>query len=127
MFATLAGSNTERSQHEEMFQRLCGIAIERGVAPGDTHLRIVSDQASLEKWSLALRGPADGQARFFLSVTAPKVLSLSPLPVMKTLSGPLFSVVVMPTFFGVWDEENFTEINDKDRVANTFEEFLDRL
>lgn len=127
MFATLIGTSTGLPEHKVIFDSLCEIATGRGFLPPDTRLHIQRDQISLEGWSIEQGGPADGKADFLLAVTAPKVPSISPIPVMKTVSGPLFSVVVMDTFFGVWRGGDFSEFKDSAQVLRTFGEFLDSL
>ncbi len=97
MFATLVGTNTPSIQYRKIFERLCEIAVTRGYILGDTDLRVQRDQISLEGWSLALRGPATGNADFFLAVTAPEVPGMSPIPVQQSVSGPLFAVMVLDT------------------------------
>ena len=127
MFATLTGTDTSSAIHQAVFQRLCAAAIARGFLPPDTTLPIRPDQLPLDKWSLELRGPSDGKAAFFLAVTAPRMPGISPIPVTKTVDGPLFAVVVMPTFFGVSANRDFTEFKDLPTVADRFNAFLDSL
>jgi hypothetical protein len=127
MFATLVGANTESVKHESIFEQLCEIANTRGFRPGDATLHIQPDQMPLAGWSLLLRGPSDGKADFLLAVTAPKVPSVSPIPVRKTVSGPLFSVVVMDTFFGVWQQGDFSEFKESESVLKAFDKFLSSL
>jgi len=130
MFATLFGTNTVSTQYEAVFKRLCEIAIVGGFTPPDTSLRIQHDQTPLDAWTLTQRGPADGKADFFLAVTAPKAPSIAPIPCMKTVSGPLFAVVVMDSFFVVSREDqrgNIAEFKESASVEKSFEEFLESL
>lgn len=129
MFATLAGTNTGATEHRRLFNRLCVIATERKFVPPDTSLHVQRDQIPLDGWSLEQKGPADKEADFLLAVTAPEVPSISPIPVMKTVSGPLFSVIVMDSFFGVWREDrpDVSEFKEIAPVVRAFEEFLDAL
>jgi len=126
MFATLTGTNTQSPQCQAIFARLCDIAIAQGFEPPDTTHRVQRDQTPLEGWNLEQKGPSDGKASFFLSVTAPKGPSLSPIPIKKTIAGPLFAVMVMDSFFVVSreDRRDVSEFPDRDSVENSFEEFL---
>src|SRR5437879_6005449 len=129
-------------EHRALFETLCEVATRRGFRPPDTTLRVQRDQIPLDGWSIEQRGPGDGKADFLLAVTAPKVPSISPVPVMKTVSGPLFSVIVMDTYFGVWRERlasagsparretavgGFSEFKDSVHVLKEFEQFLESL
>lgn len=126
MFATLIGTNTVSVQYETVFKRLCEIAIARGFEPPDTKFLIQRDQIPLDGWTLEQKGPPDGNASFFLAVTAPKVPGISPIPVMKTIAGPLFAVMVMDSFFVVSreDQRDVSEFRDVASVVNSFEGFL---
>ena len=126
MFATLIGTDTESKAHLKVADELLQIAEKKGFTPGSEELRVTPDQIPINKWSLELRGPLDEKADFFLAVTAPKVPSISPIPVMKTVSGPLFSVIVNSGFFGIWQEgRDFTEAKDVENVKTEFLRFLD--
>lgn len=127
MFATLIGTNTTGRAHEPLFGSLCALAVTRGFAPPDTTLRVQPDQTSLEGWSLSMKGPSNSKADFLLAVTAPKVPSISPIPVRQTVSGPLFAVVVMSTFFGVMCGRDFTEFKESSQVLSAFEAFIGSL
>jgi hypothetical protein len=80
----------------------------------------------LTGWQIEQRGPADAEADFLLAVTAPKVPSVSPIPVRKTVSGPLFSVIVMPEFYGVYSDNvrDYSEFKETSQVKAAFETFL---
>ena len=127
MFATLVGTDRQTTKHEEIFKLLFDIAIKRGFIPPNTMLCVHSDQTPLDKWTIVLKGPADNNAKFFLAVTAPKTPSMSPLPVMKTVDGTLFSVIVMDTYFGIWRDGDFTESTTIENVIKAFEKFLDTI
>lgn len=129
MFATLLGTNRETDNHRTLCADLCQIAVRRGFAPPDRTLRVQPDQIPLDTWQIEQRGPAGAKADFLLAVTAPMVPGVSPIPVKKTVAGPLFSVVVMPAFFGVWrdDVRDFSEYTEPARVVEAFGEFLDSL
>jgi len=58
---------------------------------------------SIGSWSSA--GPLTATPSFLLAVTAPRVPSISPIPVQNTVAGPLFSVAVLRGFFGVWRDD----------------------
>jgi hypothetical protein len=126
MFATLAGTNTDSTRYKPVLERLCEIAVAHGFKLPDTKHRIRRDQLPLDGWTLELNGPHDGKAIFFLSVTAPKVPSMSPIPVMKTIDGPLFAVMVMDSFYVVSreDKRDVSEFKDNASVEKAFEEFL---
>jgi hypothetical protein len=129
MFATLVGTNTVSTQYKSVFKRLFEIALARGFEPADTTLRIQRDQTPLNGWTLEQNGPAQGKADFLLAVTAPKVPSISPIPVSKTADGPLFAVVVMDSFFVVSreDRRDVSEFKDSAQVEKSFEGFLNSL
>lgn len=129
MFATLLGTNRGTDDHRSLCVGLCQIAVARGFAPPDTTLRIQPDQIPLDGWQIEQRGPADAKANFLLAVTAPKVPSISPIPVKKTVAGPLFSVVVMQGFFGVWQDNvrEYSEFKETAKVMEAFGGFLDSL
>lgn len=126
MFATLVGTNTGSTQYESVFKRLYEIALARGFEPPNTTLRIQRDQRPLNEWTIEQKGPADGKADFLLAVTAPKVPSISPIPCMKTVDGPLFAVIVMDSFFVVSREgqRDVSEFKDSTSVEKSFGEFL---
>lgn len=127
MFATLAGTDKSASIHQPVFERLCAAAVARGFVPPDTSHRVRPNQHPLDKWQLELRGPSDGGAAFFLAVTAPRIPGIAPIPVTQTIDGPLFAVVVMPTFLGVSADRDFTEYKDTSDVVTRFNAFLDSL
>ncbi|MBI2784637.1 MAG: hypothetical protein HYX64_11355 [Gammaproteobacteria bacterium] len=129
MFATLLGTNRGTEDHRTLCASLSQLAVGKGFAPPDTTLRIRADQTPLDGWKLEQRGPADTNADFLLAVTAPKVPGISPMPVKKTVTGPLFSVVVMPDFFGVWrdDRRDYSEFKETAQVMEAFVGFLGSL
>jgi hypothetical protein len=126
MFATLTGTNTQSPQCQAIFARLCDLAIAQGFEPPDTTYPIQRDQTPLEGWNLEQKGPSGGKASFFLSVTAPKTPSLSPIPIKKTIAGPLFAVMVMDSFFVVSreDRRDVSEFPARDGVERSFKDFL---
>ncbi|MCX5814113.1 MAG: hypothetical protein NT178_16455 [Proteobacteria bacterium] len=84
-----------------IFDRLNGIAIEHGFVPPDKPMQVQPD-GPLDGWSLEQKGPIDKKADFILAVTAPRVPGISPIfPVYMTISRPLFTVIVMDSFFVV--------------------------
>jgi len=128
-FATLAGSDTPSAHHQPVFEHLVAIAVARGFVPPDASLPIVPDQVPLDGWSLELRGPSGGRAAFLLSVIA-GLPGIAPIPVRQTIDAPLFAVVVMPTFLGVFAEgvdRDFREFTDVSAVVVRFNAFLDLL
>lgn len=129
MFATLLGTNRETEEHRGLCAGLCQVAVAQGFVPPDTRLRVQPDQMPLTGWRIEQLGPSDAKADFLLSVTAPKVPSISPIPVMKTISGPLFSVVVMPNFFGVYSDSGreYSEFKEASQVKEAFDAFLHSL
>lgn len=129
MFATLVGTNTVSIQYQTVFKRLLEIAIASGFEPPDTALRVQRDQTPLDGWTIEQKGPRDGNADFLLAVTAPKVPGISPIPVMQTIDGSLFAVIVMDSFFVVSrdDQRDVSEFEDSARVEKSFEEFLKSL
>ena len=126
-FATLAGTDTPSPIHQPVFERLCAAAVARGFVPPNTALPLRPNQLALGDWSLELLGPSSGRAAFFLAVTAPRVPGISPIPVTQTVDGPMFAVVVMPTFLGVSADRDFTEFKDASAVVDRFNVFLDSL
>lgn len=129
MFATLLGTNRETEQHTSLCAALSQIAVAQGFAPPDTKLPVEQDQTPLTDWQIELLGPADGKADFLLSVTAPDIPSISPIPVKKTVSGSLFSVTVMPSFFGIYADNlrDYSELREFSEVKDAFERFLEFL
>ena len=128
MFATLVGTDTKSEAYTQIFADLLQIATNLGFFPGDLDLRVEPDQISLRGWSLELRGPRDKEADFLLAVTAPRAMSISPIPVRKTVSGPLFAVIVMGDFIGVWREgREFVETKDPEHVKTDFSQFLNTI
>lgn len=129
MFATLIGTNTGKAEHKTLFDQLCAISIERGFAPPEAAVPIQGD-GPIQGWMLEQKGPTDRKADFFLAVTAPRVPGMSPIfPVFKTISGPLFAVVVLDSAFIVSREDRRDVSEDKDAasVATSFQSFLDWL
>jgi len=125
MFATLVGTNRNTSAHTAIFRDLVQLAEQRGFVPGDKALRVVPDQIPLSGWSLEFQGPATGEADFLLASTAPRVPSIAPIPVRQTVVAPLFGVIVMEDFFGIWREgREFAEVKDIAQVKDAFSEFL---
>lgn len=126
MFATLVGTDSGNEAHRMLFDRLCAIAIERGYVPPVDTVRVQPD-GSLRGWSLEQRGPQGREADFYLAVTAPRVPGISPIfPVVKTIEGPLFAVVVLAAAFVVsrQDRRDVAEFKDPDSVASQFQQFL---
>ncbi|MFQ5787973.1 MAG: hypothetical protein ACE5H1_08320 [Thermodesulfobacteriota bacterium] len=129
MFATLIGTNTEKTAYREIFEGLYDIAIGRGYVPPDFPMRVQPD-GPLDGWSLEQKGPRDKKADFILAVTAPNVPGISPIfPAFMPISGPLFAVVVMDSFFVVSraDKRDVSEFKDRKSVTNEFEDFLDTI
>ena len=127
MFATLIGTDTETELHLKFAEELLQIAEEYGFTQGSEELRVTPDQTPINRWTLELRGPMDKKADFLLAVTAPKIPSISPIPVMKTVSGPLFSIIVNNGFFGIWKDGDFKESKDIEGVKIEFIGFLDKI
>lgn len=129
MFATLVGTDTDTRDHERVFGALFALAVARGFAPPVAPVPIVADQASLARWKLAQTGPANGTADFLLSVCAPRVPTIAPLPVRKTVAGPLFAVVVLPRATLVRHDfmRDVVEVEERSAVDGLFASFLDRL
>ena len=127
MFATLVGTDTNTKEHQAVFDRLFAMAVARGFLPPDTHLRVQRDQIPIDRWTLEQNGPGSLTADFLLAVTAPQMPNMSPIPVQKTISGPLFSVIVMGSYFVVWrqDKGDVSEFKDIALVVRAFDEFLD--
>ena len=129
MFASLVGTDRGDTEHRTLFERLCTLAVERGFAQAEITVPIQPD-GPLEGWSLEQRGPRHDRADFFLCVTAPRVPGISPIyPVFKTITGPLFAVVVLPSAFVVSreDRRDVTESKDAEDVVASFGQFLDGL
>jgi len=90
----------------------------------------VQADGPIEGWTLELKGPPDLNADFLLAVTAPRVPGMSPIfPVFKTISGPLFAVVVLDSVFVVsrQDCRDIAETKDASSVATSFECFIEGL
>lgn len=128
MFASLVGTDHGDTEHRKLFERLCKFAVEQGFAQAEGVVPIRPD-GSLDGWSLEQKGPhAKESADFFLSVTAPRVPGISPIyPVFKTIGGPLFAVVVLPSAFVVSreDRRDIAETQDAEQVVRSFSQFLD--
>ena len=129
MFATLVGTNSCSSDYRGLFDRLYAHAISRGFVPPDSKMPVRAD-GPIEGWTLELKGPRDLNADFLLAVTAPRVPGMSPIfPVFKTISGPLFAVVVLDSVFVVsrQDCRDISETKDASSVATSFECFIEGL
>jgi len=122
MFATLVGTNTAERKHEALFEKLFSLAVRRGFAGPDMELPIEPDQTPLSGWTLTLKGSSLGNADFLLAVCAPQIPTASPIPVRKTVSGPLFSIVVLLDSFGIWHDfaKDYIETEDYSDVSNAF-------
>ncbi len=84
----------------------------------------------MDGWQIEQLGPYDERADFMLSVLAPRVLGVSPIyPVYKTVSGPLFAVVVLPSVYGISrdDRRDFYEVASEDSICEDFGDFLSGL
>lgn len=128
VFALLVGTDTGSPVAERLAHSLGALAAEHGYTLPETPLRIVPDQVSLAGWSLTFRGPSDRRTALVLAVTAPSVGSISPIPVQKTVSGPLFAVVVFDAYFLVYaGRGDVLEVTDRDAVERAFETFLAHL
>ena len=129
MYATLTGTDRDSKDHTAVFNRLCDIANLAGFSPSEEELRVVPDQMPLNRWTLTLKGPRDEDADFLLAVTAPSAPNISPMPVQKTVEGPLFAVVVMESFFGVsrQDRRDYAEFTSVEEVEAQFSGFLKEL
>jgi hypothetical protein len=129
MFATLIGTNAGRTEHRALFERLRAIAVDRGFAAPDQDVPVQAD-GPLAGWTLEQKGPPDRKADFLLAVTAPRVPGMSPIfPVFKSISGPLFAVVVLESAFVVSreDRRDVSEAKEAATVATSFQSFLDGL
>jgi hypothetical protein len=129
MFATLIGTNADPTEHRPLFDRLHSIAVARGFATPDADVPIQAD-GPLEGWTLEQKGPHDRKADFLLAVTAPRVPGMSPIfPVFKSISGPLFAVVVLDSAFVVSreDRRDVSETKEAATVETSFRSFLDGL
>jgi hypothetical protein len=129
MFATLVGTNYETSRHVTLFTRLRELAVSRGFLPPDSAHRPHRDQTPLDGWVLEEKLPSNSTASFYLAVTAPRMPGISPIPVQKTIGGPLFAVVAMDSFYIVSreDRRDVSEYHDSDSVERSFSEFLNSL
>jgi|TARA_B100000315_G_C14129000_1_gene385997 hypothetical protein len=128
MYATLKGTNAGSTELDSVFESLIGIADSAGWDAPDTRLEVEPDQEPLRDWSLEHRGPRNMTADFLLAVTAPRAPGMSPLPCRKTVRGPLFAVLVMGNYFGVWREGvDFVEARRVEDLASMFKEFLSDL
>jgi hypothetical protein len=127
-FATLLGSNRTDDRLKPIFGRLHEIAVKAGFQQGDSPIQIHRDQIPIDDWDLEQLGPDGDTAAFLLAVTAPRSPSISPLPIRQTIHSPLFSVVVMPEYFGIWSEgrpgDTFIETKDERTVEDEFRQFL---
>ena len=129
MFATFVGTDKGGSRHEDVFWSLYAIAVERGYVPGNSELQVEPD-GPMDDWVVKQIGPEDGQAEFFLAVTEPQIPGCSPIfPVQKTVSGPMFAVVVLDSSLTVFreDRSDVLDVNDTAAVAESFESFLREL
>ncbi|MDA3835781.1 MAG: hypothetical protein PF495_20610 [Spirochaetales bacterium] len=126
MYAILTGTDRNTQRHLEVLNRLISIADQSGFTPPDCELRISPDQQSLSQWMLTLRGPQGEPADFFLAVTAPSIPGVSPIPVQKTVKGPMFAVTVMDSFFGIRreDQKDYIECKDENTVDDEFRDFI---
>ncbi len=127
MFATLVGTDKDGQKQVGLFDRLCQLATGQGFARPVRDLPVQPDQTPLSRWNLEYKGPPEGPADFFLAVTAPRVPGISPIPAKKTVDGPLFAVVVMDSFYGVWHGGDFKEFREEADVVGSFERFLTSL
>lgn len=128
-FATLVGTNTANTSHRVLFSRLCDLAVSKHFRLPDMVRHVQPDQEPLKDWELELKGPPNGAASFFLAVTAPKIPGMAPIPIQKTIEGPLFSVIVSPSGFAVFcgDSRDVLEFKDEVGVEKEFGKFLDAL
>lgn len=124
MFATLIGTNKETNEHINLANKLSEIAIAQGFLIPNTPLRVEPNQTSLAEWNIELLGPPNADADFLLAVTAPSIPTVSPIPVMKTVTGPMFSVSILPSFYGVYSGADYSEFKEVSYVINAFEIFL---
>ena len=129
MFATLIGTNKGTDAHTKLAAKLGQIAVAQGFIPPDTEIRVRPNQVSLLEWQIKQLGPSNSEAEFLLAVTAPEVPTVSPIPVMKTIDGPMFSVSISPTFFGVYSDTSheYSEFKEESDVLNAFEIFLESI
>lgn len=126
-FATLIGTDRTTTKHEEIFKLLFDIAVNHKFVPPDNVVRVQRDQIPLDSWTLVLKEPDNNNPKFLLAVTAPKIPSMSPLPVRQTIDCPLFSVIVMDTYFGIWRDGDFSESVSTENVTKVFKTFLDTI
>lgn len=129
MYAILTGSDRNTQRHIEVLNRLISIADQSGFTHPDRELRIFPDQQSLNRWTLTMQGPEAEPADFFLAVTAPSIPGISPIPVLKTVQGPMFAVTVMDSFFGIRreDQKDYIECKSEKNVADEFRDFIKSL
>lgn len=101
------------------FNNLNATARAHGFAPGGEFLPI----PHVDGWRLEARQPGpDELTVFLLAVCTP--YGISPIPINKPIDAPMFAVVVGPTYYGYFQEREFTETAQLDDVTRAFADFL---
>jgi len=127
IFATLCGTDCKNIAYLKIYADLLEIAYLEGFNDSKENQRPRANQTSLDKWSLWLKGSNHENCLFMLSVTAPDVPLMAPIPITKEINGPLFAVVVNKNYFLISREGEISEVKDEELIKNEFKKFLTKI
>ena len=126
IYATFIGTDYETEIHLESFSRLKKIANDTGFIESERPVKPIADQTDLRKWKLELKGQYNENIEFLLAVTAPKLTTMSPIPIKMDTGGYLFSVIHQQDTILIWNGmmRKFYSPKSTEEIEKIFIEFL---
>lgn len=126
IFATLCGTDYGNTEYLKVYAELLEIAYSKGFIESNENQRPRPNQTSLNRWSLWLKGSRFDQCVFMLSVTAPQIPLIAPVPITIEIDVPLFAVVVNKDFYLISNERDILETKNIEKIKNEFLKFLEK-
>lgn len=126
-FATLCGTDYGNTKYLKIYAELLEIAYSKGFKESIENQRPRQNQTSLDEWSLWLKGSRYDQCLFMLSVTAPKIPLMAPVPITLEIDAPLFAVVVNKDFYVTSTEGEISETKNIEQIKKEFKLFLEKI
>ena len=126
-FATLCGTDYGNTKYLKIYAELLEMAYSKGFIESCENQKLRQNQTSLDEWSLWLKGSSYDQCLFMLSVTAPQIPLMAPIPITKEIDAPLFAVVVNKDFYLISTEGEISETKNIEQIKIEFLKFLEKL
>ncbi len=127
IFATICGTDCGNTEYLKIYAELLAIAYSKGFKESIENQRPRPNQTSLDKWSLWLKGSRFDRCVFMLSVTAPEIPLIAPVPITIEIDAPLFAVVVNKDFYLISNERDILETKNIETIKKEFIKFLEKI